>query len=65
MRSSNDCLIGGLTPQYVTDRGQNAKLHKTQINIKMYSVNLTDKPANIVDDVNYRNGINTNVVINI
>ncbi|MBH8574028.1 hypothetical protein I8752_13540 [Nostocaceae cyanobacterium CENA369] len=41
--------------------GQSTKLHKTQVNVKMYSVNLTDKPAKMENDINYKNSINTNV----
>ncbi|RCJ30959.1 hypothetical protein A6770_20775 [Nostoc minutum NIES-26] len=45
--------------------GQNTKLHKTQVNLEMHSVNLTDKPAKMVNDINYKNSISTNIVLNV
>jgi hypothetical protein len=42
----------GYNPPYIAEKGQNKKLHNTQLNVKIYSVHLTDRPTEFADDIN-------------
>lgn len=48
----NRYRVRGITPHKLAKRGQNSKLHNTQVNLKNYLVNLACKSAKLADDIN-------------